>query len=623
MGKKRDKKVLKILKKWFRCVDICENTFGNLMYPVDNVSALSATVSAGILLNKYDRTGNLSLLVLRDWFMAYGIGRITEEQMELTSLFSGKLIVKAEKYIAKQFKRIHSQLLVGDSIYDFVTTKNIITELNSVVNELAGYNVDIYKCGYKPLKLDNWCNEIRTYLALSDAVLDIEGMKDGVYVCYIANPQYFAIFIKSNGTLISINDRVNEKYAGELSGKEFYNYMMLHIFPYNSMRDIEGYTLKMQDNQVGFRFLVLMLLINLKYSGTLVEGERVYIDKLVENLPDGEKSTSEYWRFNTELDLAVTKNHVLYADEINTTDLASNLIDDFSHGFALENINCNTEFVGTEKELALNKIYQYRVQLANYIKNNIIKRVEEAGGLHNVYRSILLENQDRLLSLTDRVYNELEGMPGTWGHSTYHLFYFIPVDIEPGNLFTGDMKVAPENVLNSTNDTCSYYLDLKTQEECNELVRFNIINLEQLEAMIGRVEKLRDVFKYIGLEKGIDNLFCEVVDPVANIDVKGLLGDFSFNFGIALNTKSSEYKHEGGKEESKFLDTSDDEMTKGDLDKPLKEEDDTFDYDSILEYEDTIEDDSIFDFDSLPEGTDILEENKKEPVKRRKRRGTK
>ena len=62
MGKKRDKKVLKILKKWFRCVDLCENTFGNLMYPVDNVSALSATVSAGILLNKYDRTGNLSLL---------------------------------------------------------------------------------------------------------------------------------------------------------------------------------------------------------------------------------------------------------------------------------------------------------------------------------------------------------------------------------------------------------------------------------------------------------------------------------------------------------------------------------------------------------------------------------
>jgi len=84
--------------------------------------------------------------------------------------------------------------------------------------------------------------KIHVFSSLGECLLAFEAAPDGMYICYIRSNDsadgYFGFYIKSNGNLLSVHERIDESYPGEHShhrnhrwveGKEF------ALFPYSEV----------------------------------------------------------------------------------------------------------------------------------------------------------------------------------------------------------------------------------------------------------------------------------------------------------------------------------------------------------------------------------------------------
>ena len=102
--------------------------------------------------------------------------------------------------------------------------------------------VDLYMRGGHMQPISRFSPKIHVFSSLGECLLAFEAAPDGMYICYIRSNDsadgYFGFYIKSNGNLLSVHERIDESYPGEHShhrnhrwveGKEF------ALFPYSEV----------------------------------------------------------------------------------------------------------------------------------------------------------------------------------------------------------------------------------------------------------------------------------------------------------------------------------------------------------------------------------------------------
>lgn len=180
-------------------------------------------------------------------------------------------------------------------------------------------------------RVTNFSTHIHVFNWLADCLLALEQAEDGMYLCFIRNSDaapdpadnvpgegqqisvshkpgleatadgYFGFYIKSNGSLLSINERVNESFPGEHKGRRNARYSdakKYNLFPYNfifSFRDHDykgiARTHVIDDDKLAFLKLepqaymplvVAMVMLNHRYAGCSVADMSVkYVDSLL------------------------------------------------------------------------------------------------------------------------------------------------------------------------------------------------------------------------------------------------------------------------------------------------------------------------------------------------------
>ena len=126
----------------------------------------------------------------------------------------------------------------------------------SVVDELCKCNVELFLRGGIMKPIDRFDTQLHIFNTLAECLVALEKVPDAAYVCFISNDGtadgYFGFFLKSNGNLLSINERVNEAYPGQhnhsrngrwADGKKY------NLFPYALITgenfDYKGYARKL------------------------------------------------------------------------------------------------------------------------------------------------------------------------------------------------------------------------------------------------------------------------------------------------------------------------------------------------------------------------------------------
>lgn len=154
-------------------------------------------------------------------------------------------------------------------------------------------------------------NTIHIFDSLREAIAALTDVEDCCALCYIRQPLsadgWFAVFIKSNGNLVSIDERLNEVYPGQHHNRRNGRYLEDHafdIFPYDEIFeygefDYKGYaqSYRIDETKLSLASLsptmrlttsVLLMLAQKRFEGRVLEEEPLLVDSLmrVNRLPD-------------------------------------------------------------------------------------------------------------------------------------------------------------------------------------------------------------------------------------------------------------------------------------------------------------------------------------------------
>ena len=183
----------------------------------------------------------------------------------------------------------------------------LIGSIEAVVEALYKCNVDLYLRGGPIGNVTNFSTHIHVFDQLAQCLLALENSPDGIYLCYIKNYGavygFFGFFIKSNGTILSINERLDEAYPGGHKSHRNNRYAeqkQYDLFPYNfifsfdeSGYDYKGYSTSHVINEEQLAFfklqpsaylplVIAMVLLRNRYNGYDPTGIGLqYIDSLL------------------------------------------------------------------------------------------------------------------------------------------------------------------------------------------------------------------------------------------------------------------------------------------------------------------------------------------------------
>lgn len=214
-------------------------------------------------------------------------------------------------------QRISGKIAVGERNFE-TEDKAIVSAVCSVIEELKKLKIDCYKRGGKlgDNLLQYVSSKITVFPTLAQCVLTLETAEDGVYLCYIRNSDtadgYFGLFIKSNGNIISFNERPDEAYIGQHKNSRngrWTERKTYGIFPYGIFSfadyDYKEYSTvhKIDDNRLSFSdisaneyfpTILAIVLLAQRYGGQEGIGKDVYIDSLLSvNMKQVEDATQK------------------------------------------------------------------------------------------------------------------------------------------------------------------------------------------------------------------------------------------------------------------------------------------------------------------------------------------
>lgn len=449
--------------------------------------------------NEWDQSGTIPVLYLK--FLFNNV--IKTKMFTLNDLFENNIENLEElknlynKFNSDEFKEIEKNIIKSfETILVQLNTKKLIGNLNSddllicaenVLEEVLNLNVDIYKKGSIIKPFNNFSNQINVFETVSQCLLTIEHSIDGVYLCYITKENspdgYFGYYIKNNGNLFSINERINEKYIGQhkrmrnhrYAGAKSYDLFPYEIFDFEG-NDYKGYATshKIDKSKLTFDFLdikslmniiVILYLLNKKYSNKILKGEEVYVNSLfdinVKTAIDFNKNELVPYSNNSSLikihkDFKIefdkksyfdgslcnkfNRNSGKAYDETGTfQNINQGMVEKFGMDFDIEtslkdifetdrtklllNSNAgkeikvkddyvfNNEFIGNRNKIELQAFFMSRKKLANHIINKQLESFKKFGGIEKLkewYENLLISNVNMIKEKCIEVYKNEE-----------------------------------------------------------------------------------------------------------------------------------------------------------------------------------------------------------------------
>ena len=282
---------------------------------------------------KYDPSGTMTVLyakhiytkVIKEYsikmFEALEHPEEMVEEMKMYRIFTGESVKKIESmYIEALNQTIHritGRAGIGER--DLEAEKEAMySSIEGVVEQLKKCNEEVYIDSGKPvLPVTNISTKIHLFNYMAECVLVLQNnASDGVYFCYINNngtsDGYFAIMVKSNGNLFSVNDRVNESYIGQHTRSRNGRWTEGHkdIFPYEyvltfSDHDYKGYATKYNVDESKLNIsdleakayipiiLAILCVMNGAKDKLLDSSKQVYLNTLIRsNLDQASETTA-------------------------------------------------------------------------------------------------------------------------------------------------------------------------------------------------------------------------------------------------------------------------------------------------------------------------------------------
>lgn len=272
---------------------------------------------------QFDPSGTLAVLFAKQAFLKL----CKESSISYFDLFTKPEEVAEDREMwdilisSEETKKVEEELLssIDTLVQQVVPTKMLgdrdkgkerevlLDSIATVVEELESCHDDLFLKGSGPIqKITHFSTHIHVFDKLSTCLLAMEShtVQDGLYLCFIKNGDtadcYFSFMLKSNGNLLSINERVGEAYPGQhknsrngrWSEKKKYN-----LFPYKYIIeaddfDYKGYSHKQVIDEEKLAFFNLsadaymplilgMVCIVTKYTGMSTESMKL---KLVDSL---------------------------------------------------------------------------------------------------------------------------------------------------------------------------------------------------------------------------------------------------------------------------------------------------------------------------------------------------
>lgn len=441
-----------------------------------------------MLLSEYDETGMLAVIYTKIQFEnLLKETKITvwdvlsnpdtyRAEKDMYELFNAPIVAEAENDFIGRLNHIYLKITNGKLIgKDNGQRKQLLNSIEKVVESINKCNVDLFMKGRKISNVQNVSTKLHIFNTLAECLINIENVQDGIYFCFISASNsadcFFAFFLKSNGNIISVNDRVDEAYIGQHKNSRngrWTEQKVDGIFPYDyifnySQHDYKGYASKYEINEekldlynlgieVFMPIVISMLLIVLKYTNKDIELPLHYLDSF---LPENKlKIESHELMVIGKSNLVVSHNNVDisfdnqkilsgdYTEEFNfhnkknvnykeTGYFTNNnqlMVDLWGEGFVFDsttifksnNISCLMdkenelyipEFIGTEKRMRLQVYKEARMQLADYMKEKIYQAWVDYGKTEKVkewYQQSLLSNKEFIYRMLMEYEEEVE-----------------------------------------------------------------------------------------------------------------------------------------------------------------------------------------------------------------------
>lgn len=382
--------VLEILEKWVEYSEYDPNQksfiLGSSNYYMNQASKIASKV-----LESYDKTGRMSIIMLKESFLRLLKDEkisvlellenpdVLKKTQEMYEMFCSDTVINAysdfNNTVSNMYKEVIGLDLIGD------TRETYGSWIEGIVNNVERLDVDIYKKGNTPLKIEKFYKKLLVFDSLGEAILSLENAADGVYTCYInvsyTSDSYFGFFVKSLDNFVGFTDRINEAYPGQhirlnVRNGRWAENKSDNIFPYDTILDYDdycskGYAMKFKvkegflnkentsDNGIEFKDLKVnfgydglilgMLMLKMKYDGKIIDGEEVYLNSLLSAninilLDNGtlkneiiKVSSSDIALRNKELNIRFNKEQLL-GDNIPFKEFENNeLVDIYGDGF--------------------------------------------------------------------------------------------------------------------------------------------------------------------------------------------------------------------------------------------------------------------------------------------------
>lgn len=221
-----------------------------------------------------------------------------KEECEMWDIFHSEDELRVEQNVLDAIDRLVQQAtnkkMLGTR--DLEKEKEVLLDsVDSVVDDLTTCKVELFLRGASPIGTITRCStSIHVFERLADCLLALEQAEDGIYLCYISNfgtaDGYFSFFVKSNGNILSINERQDEAYPGQhhnTRNGRWQENKGLKLFPYSYIfsfddHDYKGYASKYMIDMEQLDFfnlqpiayiplIIAMVMLVYKYSGASTE----------------------------------------------------------------------------------------------------------------------------------------------------------------------------------------------------------------------------------------------------------------------------------------------------------------------------------------------------------------
>ena len=421
-----------------------------------------------LMVDRYDPSGKMAVLYAKHtYFKALSQSKVKlldllehpeefEAEKQIHEMFCGEDLQTIEAEYVAGLNLLLQQIIGVPAIGDRDKAQEldvIYNAIDSVVTQIGRCCEDVYTNSNLPVQsITHISTRILSYNYMSECILSIQNeAPDGAYFCYIKNNDtadgYFAIMIKSNGNLFSVNDRVPEAYIGAHAHSRNGRWAEGHqdgIFPYEYVLkfgsyDYKGYAHAYEINEDKMNFASLepkvyipiilsMLCVINAHTGRHVDAKKqVYLNTLIKgNLSSYADPNALSVIDKTGLiELTTEKLNIVFdtkkllAGEYDKTFSDGHTfngggqmwVDLYGEGFvpsrktlAMNSVSylssaqkykagnddnstaqLQPEFIASKFKMQKQAYYEVRIELAEYIKAKMQKELDEFGGPAAVY----------------------------------------------------------------------------------------------------------------------------------------------------------------------------------------------------------------------------------------------